>query len=208
MKRAVLLMSSILGVLATIATLILMIAIVADVVFRTLYERSVPGILELSETTLVAAVFLGMAYTGATNSHIVVDLLTERLPASIRRWVVAVAWTLTVAILVWMLFGTARRALDSTQAGEIRMGIINWPIWPSRWLIVIGLAAMLVVAIVNMVRTWSGKEVLMVEEQMPDFVEHPYEYVTQESAAVSATEAIQLANTEGSEEPAAQEGDK
>ncbi len=208
MKRAVLLMSSILGVLATVATLILMIAIVIDVVFRTLYERSVPGILELSETTLVAAVFLGMAYTGATNSHIVVDLLTERLPASISRWVVALAWTLTVGILAWMLYGTTRRAIESTQASEIRMGIINWPIWPSRWLIVIGLLAMLIVAVVNMVRTWSGKEVLMVEDQMPDFVEHPYEYVTQETAAVSAMEAIQFANTEGTDKPAVQEGDK
>ena len=79
MEKAVKTMSSILGVLATLATLLMMIGIAVDIVFRTLYDRSMPGVLELSEAALVAAVFLGLAYTGATNSHIAVDLMTERL---------------------------------------------------------------------------------------------------------------------------------
>lgn len=195
MQKAVKAMASILGVLATLATLIMMIAIVIDVVYRTLYDRSVPGILELSETALVAAVFLGLAYTGATNSHIVVDLLTERLPASVRRWVVALAWTLTTIILAWMIYATLHRALEATEAGEVRMGLVNWPIWPSRWIIVIGLIAMFIVSLINMLLTITGKEVLGVDDQMPDVVEHPYEYVTRDDADISAKEAIALANT-------------
>ena len=79
MEKAVKSMSSILGVLATLATLLMMIGIAVDVVFRTLYDRSMPGVLELAESALVASVFLGRVYTGATNCHIAVDLLTERL---------------------------------------------------------------------------------------------------------------------------------
>lgn len=198
MQKAIKAMSSFLGVLATLATLIMMIAIVIDVVFRTLYDRSVPGILELSETALVCAVFLGMAYTGATNSHIVVDLLTERLPEAIRRWVIAAAWLLTTIILGWFVYATAMRAIAATEEGELRMGLVNWPLYPARWIIVIGFTAMLIVALVNLYRVVvKGEEVLGVDEQMPDVVEHPYEYVTQdtdEPVAISDKQAASLAN--------------
>ncbi|SNU00512.1 TRAP-type C4-dicarboxylate transport system, small permease component [Ruaniaceae bacterium KH17] len=188
MKKAVIGITSTLGVLATVATVIMMIGIAIDVFYRTLYGRSVPGILELSETALVAAVFLGMSYTGATNSHIGVDLLTERMPAKVNRWLLSIAWGATSAFLVWMIWATTVRAIASTESHEIRMGLVNWPIWPSRWIIVVGLVAMLLVSIVNLIRVASGREVLGIDEQMPDVVVHHYEYVTQgEDAPVSAT---------------------
>lgn len=168
-----------LGVLATLATLIMMIAIAVDVFFRSLYDRSVPGILELSESALVAAVFLGMAYTGATNSHIAVDLLTEKLPEKPRQIVTTVAWLATVPILAWMLWATTQRAIAATAENELRMGLVNWPLWPSRWLIVVGLAAMLLVALVNVVRLVRGAAMLGEDspERMPDSPVHPIEYV-------------------------------
>lgn len=190
MEKAVKTMSSILGVLATLATLLMMIGIAVDVVFRTLYDRSMPGVLELSEAALVAAVFLGLAYTGATNSHIAVDLMTERLPEKVARWVICSAWLLTSLIIGWMIYATASRAIESTNRGEVRTGLVNWPIWPSRWIIVIGLVAMLVVALMNTVRLALGKEVLGVDEPMPDVVVHPYEYVEQGEAQEGDAEAI------------------
>lgn len=167
-----------LGILATLATLVMMIGIVVDVFFRALYDRSVPGILELSESALVAAVFLGMAYTGATNSHIAVDLLTEKLPERPRQTAILVAWLATVPILGWMLWATFQRALAATAENELRMGLVNWPLWPSRWLIVIGLAAMLLVALVNVVRVLRGRTVLGEDspEHLPDSPMHPIEY--------------------------------
>ncbi|MDO5701270.1 MAG: TRAP transporter small permease [Bowdeniella nasicola] len=165
--------------LATLATLVMMIAIAIDVVFRLVNSRSVPGVLELSETALVAAVYLGLAYTGVTNSHIAVDLLTERLPERICRWVLTAAWAGSTFILGWMLYATTMRAYASFIAGEERMGLVAWPIWPGRWIIVIGLAAMFLVSAVNFVRTALGREVLGVDA--PDHLTytpaHPYELV-------------------------------
>lgn len=191
MKKAVVGISSALGVIATLATVTMMIGIAIDVVFRTLYGRSVPGILELSETALVAAVFLGMAYTGATNSHISVDLLTERMPRKVNRWLLSIAWASTSVFLVWMIYATGMRAIASTEDNELRMGLVNWPVWPARWIIVVGLTAMLLVSIVNLIRVISGREVLGIDEPMPDVVAHPFEYVTQgegDEPAATATE--------------------
>lgn len=190
MERLVRALTSTFGVVATLATVVMMIAITIDVFYRTLYQKSVSGILEISETALVAAVFLGMSYTGATNSHIQIDLLTERLPHKVRQVLITIAWILTSVFLVWAVYATSTRAIKSTEEGEIRMGLVNWPIYPSRWIIAIGFMAMLIVALVNVVRTFQGKEVLGFSspEQLADAPVHPFE-LTEEAEAVRAREA-------------------
>lgn len=205
MEKPMKALASALGILATLATLVMMVAIAIDVVYRALYNRSVPGVLEISETALVTAVFLGLAYTGATNSHIAVDLLTERLPARVTRWVLTVAWLLSTIFLGWITYATFVRASASLAAGEKRMGLVAWPIWPARWIIVVGLAAMLLVSVVNLLRVALGKEVLGVDERMTYATDHPYEYVTgeagdyDESAQISDAEAAQLASEAATE---------
>ncbi len=185
MERIVRSLTSVFGVVATLATVVMMVAISADVFFRLFYDRSIPGILEISETALVAAVFLGMAYTGSTNSHSQIDLLTERLPARARKIVVAIAWIVTVVFLAWATYATGLRAAKSTAEKEIRMGLVTWPMYPSRWLITIGFAAMLVVAIANMVRTLRGREVMgfTSPEQLADAPVRPFE-LTEEADAI------------------------
>lgn len=183
MEKAAKAIASALGILATLATLIMMLSIATDVIYRLFYDRTVPGVLEISEASLVTAVFLGLAYTGVTNSHIAVDLLTERLPAKALYPVLNVAWLLSSAYLAWMLVATTQRAIDSTRQGETRMGLIAWPLYPSRWIIVVGVAAMLLVALINVARTIRGHEVLGADrtEQVSEAPVHPYRLVQAEA---------------------------
>lgn len=149
-----------LGVLASLSTIVMMLGISAEVVYRNLKGRSIPGVLELSETALVATVFLGLAYAGVTGSHIAVDLLISRLPARLAHGVVLVSWTLSSVTLAWLTYASFGRATDSLERGEVRMGLVNWPLWPARWFIVIGFAALLLVALVNIVHLLRGRPLL------------------------------------------------
>lgn len=195
MEKLVKNIATVFGILATTATVVMMVGISIDVFYRALYDKSVPGILELSETALVAAVFLGMAYTGSTNSHIQLDLLTERLPARVRQIVVAIAWLLTLAFLVWATWATTSRAIQSTEENEIRMGLMNWPLYPARWMIVIGFAAMALVAVVNVIRTLGGKEVMgfTSPEHLADAPVHPFE-LTEEAERSDQADSTKEAN--------------
>jgi TRAP-type C4-dicarboxylate transport system permease small subunit len=148
-----------LGILATIATVIMMFSISADVFYRVFYNKSLPGLLEISETSLVAAVFLGMGYTALTNSHVAVDLLVSRINQKIAHVLIAIAWVLTSGLVGWMFYATLHRAMQSTAEREVRMGLIAWPQYPARWIIVIGLGAMLIVSIFNVIRLLRGKNV-------------------------------------------------
>lgn len=157
-----------LGALASLSTIAIMIAITVDVVVRNFGGHSVPGLLEMSESALVATVFLGLAYAGATNSHVAVDLLTEALPRLVSRTLIGIAWVLSVIISVWFVVATFERAVESTESDELRQGLVDWPVWPARWLIVVGLVAFLVIAVINIVLLISGKSLLGEDRIDPD----------------------------------------
>lgn len=146
-----------LGVLASVSTIVMMLGISADVLYRNTAGRSIPGVLELSESALVATVFFGLAYAGTSGSHIAVDLLVSRLPRVVAQWTMVLAWVLSAGMLGWLVYAGFQRAMDSLERGETRMGLVNWPLWPARWIIVLGFTAFLLVALVNIVRLVRGQ---------------------------------------------------
>lgn len=158
-----------LGALGSISTVVMMIAITTDVISRNFAGRSVPGLLELSGTLLVATVFLGLSYAGAANAHVSVDLITSRFPISVSRRLAGLMWLIGAAMTVWFIFATSKRALDSFKMREIAVGLVDWPLWPARWIIVIGLIAFLFVALVNAYLGLRGEALLGEDDDEDDF---------------------------------------
>lgn len=76
------------------------------------------------------------------------------------QWTTTFAWVLAAGILGWLVYASFLRATDSLGRGEVRMGLVSWPLWPARWIIVIGLAAFLLVAVVNIVRLVRGEHLM------------------------------------------------
>lgn len=134
-----------------------MFATTADVITREISDASLLGMIELGEVCLVIAVFFGMAQTGVQGKHIVVTLVTEKLPHGTRRMLQGIGWTLVSALLLWMTVANTARAFDSLLEGENRFGLIKWQIWPARMVIAVGLVFMLLVAIGNVVRVLKNK---------------------------------------------------
>ncbi|GGH44786.1 TRAP transporter small permease [Microbacterium album] len=152
--------SRVLGIVAAFAVVVLMVAIVIDVVFRRLTGRSLPSMVEVAETSLVAAIFLGLAWALVTGAHVAVTLLTDRLGPRANRVLGVVAWILCTGIGVWFTIGTGLRAMTSTGLGETRMGLVMWPLWPLRWIIVVGFAVLTAACVLNLVRALRGRELL------------------------------------------------
>lgn len=149
LRRSVEKLMSPLGALSSVSTIVMMVAITVDVVARNFAGEPIPGLLEISETTLVATVFLGISYAGVTNAHVSVDLLTSKLSQKVSRLIAGAMWLLGALMVVWFSVATAERAMQSTKMGEVTQGLMVWPIWPTRWLIVLGFVAFLIVALTN-----------------------------------------------------------
>lgn len=131
--------SGVTAIIASLCTFALAIAITTDVVSRMVSGRSLPGLVEVSETLLVMLVFLGMAFASYTGGQIAVDLVTGSLPRRASAWVRAIGDVITLAILVWLVSATYTRAIDSFLGGEFKFGLVQWPLWPARTAIVLGL---------------------------------------------------------------------
>lgn len=160
LRTAGLKISAPLGALASLTTIVIMVVVTIDVIARNLGGSSVPGLLEMSESALVATVFLGIAYTGATNGHVAVDLVTEKLHPTVARKLAGVVWLVSSAMVAWFLYSSVLRAVDSTAMGEVSRGLIEWHIWPSRWFLVIGYAAFLIVALINSYLSFRNEPLL------------------------------------------------
>ncbi|GAA2046233.1 hypothetical protein GCM10009720_28890 [Yaniella flava] len=153
-----------LGALSSLSTIVMMVAISIDVVARNTAGEPIPGLLELSEMALVATVFLGIAYAGTTNAHVSVDLLTSKLPTKSRRMIAGLMWLLGSGMIVWFIMSTFDRAIQSTEMSEVTLGLVVWPIWPARWLIVIGYVAFLIVALANAYLSFRNEPLLGEDE--------------------------------------------
>ncbi|GAB3618288.1 hypothetical protein GCM10027416_28450 [Okibacterium endophyticum] len=150
-------LSRVLAILSALSIVVLMLAITADVIARYASEASIPGLLELAESSLVVAVFFGLAWAGVQGEHVAVTLLADRLGERTNRVFDIVVWALATAFLVWFLCAVVERAISSTRAGEQRFGLMQWPLYPLRWAIAIGIGAFLIVAIANLVRSIAGR---------------------------------------------------
>ncbi|WP_053385008.1 TRAP transporter small permease [Leucobacter celer] len=149
--------SAALGVIAAGALVVLMLATVLDVLVRWITRASLPGMMEIAETALVASVFLGLAWTSIQGGHVAVTIVTDRLKPGHARAVSVLIWALNAAILGWMTAALFMRAMQSTSMSETRFGLVQWPVWPLRWIIAVGLLFWTVVAIVNLVRVIRGR---------------------------------------------------
>lgn len=150
--------SRLLAVLSALATLVILILIVADVVSRWLGRGSVAGVLEISEVALVFLVFCGIAYGLQSRTHVAVSLVTSRLPVRLGRVVVSVGLIVLLAVLGWALWASADVAIHSVVQGEVRFGITQVPIWPARIMIPIGLLALIGEVLLQFAAVLTGEE--------------------------------------------------
>jgi TRAP-type C4-dicarboxylate transport system permease small subunit len=116
----------------------IMVAITFDVAYRKAGRGDIPGLLELVETFMILVVYLGLAHAERTNTHVRVSLVTSTLPSAVRNVVRTVALIIGMGGAAWFSWATLQRAETSFTTHEIRTGLLNFPLWPARFAIVLG----------------------------------------------------------------------
>ncbi|MEX0954992.1 MAG: TRAP transporter small permease [Rhizobiaceae bacterium] len=139
-----------LAVAAALSVLAMMGMTSADVASRWITGRSIPGAQEVTESLMVAIVYLGMAYALCRREHVSVALLTSRLPARPAAALRLLGMIVMIAVITWMTWRTGQEALRSFQIGEVRFGLLQVPIWPARLTIPVGLTAFLMQALLDL----------------------------------------------------------
>jgi len=130
--------------LGAVGMIISMLLGVADVVGTKFLGMPVHGTLEITESTMVLIVFGALAYTQERRGHIRVELLYNHAGPRGKSFMEAVTHLLALVyfvLLCWQGIGELRY---SWEIREATMGTIRFPLYPARFLLVVGTALLIV----------------------------------------------------------------
>lgn len=142
--------------LGEVAILAMMLHICADVFGRHLFGAPLVGTLEfVSYLYMISVVYLPLAATQIARSHVIVEVFTQHLSLGVRHLLDQFALVLTGLFVGCIAWWGLREAWRSFSTHEV-IAIVSYdvPLWPTRWLLAIGLLAMLLVIIAQFVRGW------------------------------------------------------
>lgn len=146
------------GMLWVAAACILVIVALgtADTLLNALFKAPLPGVVEITETLLVAVIFLGVAYSLQTGRHVAVDVLTTRLPHRARMAAKLVSLGLTGLVFGLIAWRGTVSAADSVEFMEIAPGLLPVPIWPAKIALALGAWMTLLECLRQLVRLLAG----------------------------------------------------
>ena len=146
MRRAVRSISSLLSGLAGCALLAMMLLVSVDVAGRYFLNRPLAFAIEVVELLMGVVVMLSLAGATLAGVHVRVDLITQLVPAPVRRWLDALAsvlLTLFIALATWKLWDKSRSLYDD----GIFTPILAIPVYPVGFVLVLGGAAAIAAAL-------------------------------------------------------------
>lgn len=91
---------------------------VGDALLRKLLSRPLPGVFESSELLLAAVIFFAMPYTGLTDGHVSVDLLTGRLSVRAQSIIVGLNALVCAVILAFIAYQMGFLAAEYWRTGR------------------------------------------------------------------------------------------
>lgn len=146
---------------------ILMLLATAGAIGRKL-GHPVPCALEACETIMFSSVFLGMAYVALHSGHINVTLFTQRLSIRTQTALDTFVLLLSAAVFGLLTWSSWRLAWKWFLIREVRLGAFPWPIWPFRFLFVVGMgliALQLIFSVINLIHKALDRETRAQDQQ-------------------------------------------
>jgi TRAP-type C4-dicarboxylate transport system permease small subunit len=133
--------------LSGVALLLMMLAGAADVIgtnldLLKLPSSPIPAAFEFMATMMVVNVFLAVSLGQARRQHIRVEVLVNRLPGTLQRVTDVVQYVLAVAFFGLIAWFAWPAAVHSFDVGEYAPGLINFPVWPARFILAFGATLM------------------------------------------------------------------
>ncbi len=114
---------------AGIVLIALMLLTTADVAGRYFFNSPINGVFDLTHFAVAMMVYLGLAYCGFRGTHVVIELLYDRLPAPARRVLNRVINLAGCALFGLISWRTAVQSIDVREMGEASQ-MLEVPLFP------------------------------------------------------------------------------
>jgi len=125
--------------LSMITLILLMTLIIAGIIARII-GVAFSGVTNLSESLLVIAIYLSIAYTQQTKQHVAVEFLIGSLNEKNRKLLSAINVIIPIVICSIIVFASWDYAIDSWRLREKMDGAPFYPIYPPKIAIAVGVS--------------------------------------------------------------------
>ena len=142
------------GAMVAIALSILLT--IADATLRYAFSSGIPGSYHLSEFLLVAIIALPLARCQIIHSHIRVDILIHRIHGRALHIIEFVSLVLAFSLFAIAVYTTGENAVIAFVKGDFERGIINYPLWPAKSFVPIGIGVFCLTLLVEIFRHAKG----------------------------------------------------
>ena len=164
LRRIVSLLCIIVSLIAAIAMVAMVVHIIVDAVLRNFFASSAPGTTEfVSFYYMVAVTFLPLAYIQSLRGHVIIEIFTQSLPARVRLIIDGFVALIIAGAAGYFCYAASWKAIAMTEAGEFVIGTILVRTWPARWVVVIGVGLLALIALLQaidrLVTGFGGKSI-------------------------------------------------
>ncbi len=122
-----------------------------DVVGTQFFGWPVPGAKEITESTMVLIVFGALAYAQSRRSHIRVELIHARVGPRMQAAMDVATDLGALVFFGFLVWQAVFEAMKSWRIDETSDGLIVFPLYPARWILVAGVVLLLVRLVVDLV---------------------------------------------------------
>ncbi len=136
----------------------LMCLVVADVLGRKLFNSPIQGAIEVTELTLVVMVYLSVAYVQGRREHIRLELFSSRLSERGVRWLNMLSLVIALVISLIITWRVGFFAWESWITDDHTMGLVEIPIWPSKFAVFFGFVLLSFRLVIDIVGALIGVE--------------------------------------------------
>ena len=150
------------AVASGISILLMMIAGAADVIATNLdvvglRSRPIPATFEFMGAMMVVTVFLAVSFAQHDRRHIRVELLVRRLPIFWQKAADVIQFALAALVFGFIARFAWPAAFHGYNVGEYATGVINFPLWPARFVLAFGVTLMTVQCLFDVVGVFSQR---------------------------------------------------
>lgn len=152
LDRVVGLLSRVFAIVGATAAAVIAIVMVVDVVERLTADRSIPGAYEFVQTMLVVTIFMSLPYGERARTHVRVELVTQSVPARVATVMRLTGNVVAFGVAAWLAFAAWNSAVRSVSNQEHTAGIVQFPIYPAKICIFLGLTLLAVELLMTCLR--------------------------------------------------------
>lgn len=142
----------------SVAMAAMMLHICADVLSRRFLGTPIVGTLEyVTYLYMVAVVFLPLGRVQEERGHVIVEVVSQLMPARLSLWVDRGAQLFTLAYVAFIAWWGWTETVRSYSRNEVVTVVqTDFPLWPTRLLVPLGLAAMVLVILAQVVESFRS----------------------------------------------------